>query len=123
MGPGEVPGETIGSVEAAEVNQVSAYLADLVDRHDLPEKLLVVHQFTAAMVRDRDQISDRPGLAVTFHIDGFGGRAAKRSKYDQLAVGPPFHNGLKLFYDEDIDMFAPHEAMAFDPTPDLITYQ
>ncbi|CAN5741329.1 hypothetical protein BH23ACT8_BH23ACT8_15280 [soil metagenome] len=123
MGPGQVPGETIGAVEAAEVNEVSAYLADLVDRHDLPEKLLVVHQFTAAMVRDRDQISDRPGLAVTFHIDGFGSRAAKRSKYDQLAVGPPFHNGLKLFYDEDIDIFAPHEAMAFDPTPDLITYQ
>ena len=40
MGPAEVPGQVIGSVEAREVNAMSAWLAQLVERNDLPQKLL-----------------------------------------------------------------------------------
>ena len=66
---------------------------------------------------------NRPGLATVIHIDGFGGRAVKLSKYDQLHVLPPFYNGLKLFYDEDIDIFQPSDVLALQPTVDFITYQ
>ena len=34
MGPGEVPGQVIGSVDAREVNAVSAWLSQLVERND-----------------------------------------------------------------------------------------
>jgi hypothetical protein len=124
MRPGQVPAQTIGSTDAATVNRVSAYLAGLVRRHRLPQKLLVIHQFTPQMVRNRAAIKPRRGLAITFHIDGFGTRAAKRSKYRQLRARPPHHSGFKLFYDEDVRMFGPREVLKLlRPAPDLITYQ
>src|SRR5439155_4872966 len=50
MGPGQVPGRVIGRVGAREVNATTAWLAQLVQRYDLPEKLLLVHEFTDDMV-------------------------------------------------------------------------
>ncbi len=123
MRPGQVPGQTIGSTDAATINRVSAYLAGIVRRGRLPQKLLVIHQFTPQMVRNRAAVRSRPGLAVTFHIDGFGGQFAKRSKYRELRARRPFFNGFKLFYDEDRDMLTPREVLGLRPAPDLVTYQ
>jgi hypothetical protein len=122
--PATPGGGTIGSIDAATINEVSEWLAGLVAEEGLPEKLFVIHQFTAAMVRDRDQVLERDGLATTFHIDGFGGRFAKRSKYEALRVEPPFANGFKLFYRQDTNLFSPAEVMSeLVPAPDLVTYQ
>ncbi len=116
-------GGTIGSTDGATVNRVADYLAGLVQAHNLPEKLLIVHQFTHGMVRDRHLIRDRPELAITFHADGFGGQAAKRSKYDALHGEPPFESGIKVFYRQDSPVFTPAEVMGLSPRPDLVTYQ
>lgn len=123
VGPGQVPGQTVGQVSAAEVNQVADYLAAIVAEEGIPEKLLVVHQFQARMLTDRDQLREPPGVLLTIHMDGFGTRAQKLATYGVVAADPPWNNGFKLFYDEDVDMFAPSEVLALDPVPDLITYQ
>ena len=123
MRPGQVPGQSIGSTDAATINRVSGYLNGLVTRRRLPQKLLVIHQFTPQMVRRRAAVKPRRGLAITFHIDGFGGQFAKRSKYRQLRARKPFFNGFKLFFDEDRDMLTPREVLALRPAPDLVTYQ
>lgn len=123
MPPGEVPGRTIGSVDAAEINEVARWLAGIVREGDLPEKLLLVHQFRESMVRDADDVEAPPGLAVVHHVDGFGTRGQKLEVYDRLAVRRPKWNGLKLFYDEDVDMFAPREVLRLDPVPDFVSYQ
>lgn len=123
MQPGQVPGRQIGSVDAAEINEVSAWLAGIVREERLPEKLFVLHQFTHSMITNRSAVVDQPGLVTVFHIDGFGGREIKLEKYQALKATPPFANGLKLFYDEDTDMFAPADVLALTPAPDLITYQ
>ncbi|MEM9035876.1 MAG: hypothetical protein AAGD18_14870, partial [Actinomycetota bacterium] len=123
MGPTQVPGRVIGSVDGNEVNAVTAWLDELVAANGLPEKLFVVHQFTEAMVIDRAAIVDRPHLAVTFHIDGFGTQAQKLAKYRQLRPDEPYDIGLKLFIDEDTRMFTPAEVLALDVVPDLVTYQ
>ncbi len=125
MGPTQRPGQTVGSVTAAEVNRVSEWLSDLVIENDLPEKLFIVHQFQSRMVKNREDLVDRPGLATIIHADGFGGRAIKLETYSIIQARPPFWNGFKLFIDEDTRMFLPHEVLAFDtvPVPDLITYQ
>ncbi|MBA2365094.1 MAG: hypothetical protein H0V77_01435 [Actinobacteria bacterium] len=123
-GAGETPAETTGHTTAAEINEVSAWLAELSKKHHLPQKLLAVHAFATGMVRERYRIKAHPRLAFTFHIDGFGGRAAKLSKYDVLKTERKgFYNGFKLFYDEDINMFSPAEVLGIKPRPDLITYQ
>ncbi len=125
MAPGQRPGSTVGSVTAEEVNQVSKWLSDLVIANDLPEKMFIVHQFQTRMIKDRETMIDRPGLATIIHADGFGGRAIKLQTYGILQVDPPWWNGFKLFIDEDTRIFQPADVLAFDtvPVPDLITYQ
>jgi hypothetical protein len=121
MPEGQVPGRTIGTVDAAEINEVSAWLADIVEEENLPEKLFVLHIFVDSMITNRDQVEDRPGLATLYHVDGFGGREVKLEKYEQLRG--PFATGFKLFLDEDTNMFEPDDVLAFENPPDLITYQ
>jgi hypothetical protein len=124
--PGAVPGTQIGSVTAAEINQVSDYVAGIVRARRLPEKLLVIHQFTDGMIQAKDQVLPRPGLAVTFNVDGFGDRPNKLSKYHAFTAqtrGGPFDDGFKLFYHEDTNLMAPADVMALQPRPDLVVYE
>ena len=72
MAPGEVPGEVIGGVTAAEVNTVATWLDGIVREGNLPQKLFVLHQFTADMITSPESLVTPPGLAVVQHIDGFG---------------------------------------------------
>jgi hypothetical protein len=72
----EVPGQVIGQVDAREVNATSAWLAQLVAHHDLPQKLFVVHQFTDDMVDDA-QLKRRDELAMVLNADGSGPRPSR----------------------------------------------
>jgi hypothetical protein len=72
MPPGGVPGRNLGHTNAATVNRVTAYVAGLVARHRLPEKLVMVHQFSSGMVADKRRIAIRKGLAMGWNADGFG---------------------------------------------------
>lgn len=125
MMPWQRPGETVGSVTAAEINEVSAWLSNLVIENDLPEKMFILHQFQTRMIKNREQLIDRPGLATVIHADGFGGRAIKQQTYSIISVDPPFYNGFKLFIDEDTGIYQPSEVLQFspNPVPDLVTYQ
>ena len=123
MGPRQVPGRVIGSVRAAEVNGVSAWLADLVERGDLPEKAFLLHQFRSTMIRDLDGIADRPGLAMVQHADGFGTQAQKLATYHALARPDRFAMGFKLFYDEDVHRFTPAQVRRIRPAVRFVSYQ
>jgi hypothetical protein len=122
VGPNQVPGQLIGTTDASAVNAVSAYLADLIARHHLPQKLLVVHRFTPEMVTNAAAVVTRPGLAIVFHCDGFGPPSAKLADYFDL-TRPDLPRGLKLFYDEDVGLLQPADVLALVPPPDLVTYQ
>lgn len=124
MAANEVPADVIGGTTGAAVNAVADYVAATIRRNNLPQKLLIVHQFTPDMVEGRASIRPHAGLAVVYHIDGFGSRAAKLSKYHLLASnrGGAFM-GFKLFYTQDIEMFSAAEVMRLTPRPDLITYE
>ena len=123
MGADGVPGRRIGSVDAAEVNAVSAWLDRLTVRYRLPQKLMLVHQFTTGMIHNKPAIQLRPHLAMVFNMDGFGGRAAKLAKYRMLAADHRFGLGLKLFYRQDISIFRPCDVLALHPAPRVIEYQ
>jgi transcriptional regulator with XRE-family HTH domain len=125
VGPGQVPGEHLGSTDAATINTISAYLARIVRRHDLPEKLFVVHQFTEDMIRNKRDVKTRPGLAMAFDVDGFGDQPNKISKYDAFTrgYGKKFHHGIKLYYDQDTNLMSPRAVLRLEPEPDLIIYQ
>jgi hypothetical protein len=124
--PGVVPGSQIGSVTAEEVNQVSEFVSGIVRARKLPEKLFLIHQFTDGMIQGKERVLPRPGLAMTFNVDGFGDRPNKLSKYASFTAqtrGRPFADGYKLFYHEDTNLMAPDDVMRMQPRPDLVVYE
>jgi hypothetical protein len=123
MAPGQVPGKTVGQVNAAEVTAVAAYVAELVRERDLPEKLFLLHQFRASMIPDIASIAPQPGLAMVHHLDGFGTRGEKDATFKRLHQPGRFHLGYKLFYDEDVNLYQPPDVLAFPHVPDYISYQ
>lgn len=123
MGPHQVPAQTIGSVGAVEINRVSALLARVTRRHDLPEKLLVIHQFRTSMVRNIDRVRIRARLATVQHVDGFGTRRQKLATYHAVARPDLFHLGFKLFYDEDSNLLTPRRVLGIRPRVELVSHQ
>jgi hypothetical protein len=120
---GEVPGQVIGRVGAREVNATSAWLAQLVARHQLPQKLFIVHQFTDDMVDDT-QLKARDDLAMVLNADGFGSRPVKVAKYHAFTrAAKAFHQGFKLFYEEDVGLMTPRQVMRLRPAPDVVVYE
>ena len=76
------PGEYIGTVDASEINEASAYLAKLVRENNLPPKILIVHRFTQNMVTNARQIKTRPEVQIVIDMDGWGGPAKKIDSYE-----------------------------------------
>jgi hypothetical protein len=132
---GTVPGEVIGSTDAATVNRVSYYLARLVRQHRLPQKVLLLHQFTEGMIKDDQQkVLTRSGLAIVSNVDGFGTPEVKVGVYRQLVNSAPSpgagrlstsrqFNGLKLFFEEDTNLMSPASVLALRPPPDVVVYE
>ena len=76
-------------------------------RYKLPQKLLLIHQFTDDMVPE-DQLKERKGLAYVLNVDGFGTQALKVAKYKSFAKqAKQFRRGFKLFYEEDQGIMSP----------------
>ncbi len=125
VGDGEVPGQVIGSVDAAEVNRIARGLSRVVERDGLPQKVLIVHRFTAEMIADVERLRSYPGVAVVLNVDGFGEEAAKVAKYDELHPGRRSHlfTGFKLFFEEDAGLMRPGDVLALRPAPDLVVYE
>jgi hypothetical protein len=124
MRGGEQPGSVIGSVESREVNATSAYVAQIVEENDLPEKLFLVHQFTSGMIENKDRVMARDGLEIVFNVDGFGDQPNKLSKWDLFTKQQPrLNDGYKLFYKEDVNLMTPREVLRMRPQPDLVVYE
>jgi transcriptional regulator with XRE-family HTH domain len=125
VGPTQVPAHAIGSVDAATVNRISAWLAEIVREGNLPQKLFVIHQFTVDMLRDKRAIMGRPELATVLDVDGFGGRENKVSKYVAFNRGyrRRFFHGIKLYYHQDQDLMPPGAVLKLSPVPNYVVYQ
>ncbi len=125
VGDNEVPGQTIGSVTADQVNEVASYVSNLTIKHDLPQKLFVVHQFTDGMIQGKERLVRQPGLAMTMNVDGFGYPGDKIPKYKQFTATntPGYRNGFKLFFKEDSDLMNHDQVLALRPAPDLVVYE
>jgi hypothetical protein len=127
LGPQQRHLAQIGSVGIDEVNAVVGWLADLTRDHVLPQKMLMIHQFRLAMVRDRERLdTSRDELSVVLHADGFGTPQLKIETWQTLHQDPPpnIRWGWKNFYDEDRPTFTPALTMQVGPeAPVVVTYQ
>ena len=126
LGPNQVHLKQIGSVNAAEVNAVIEWLAALVRRERLPQKLLIVHQFRLDMIGDRELLETPPELAVMIHMDGQGSLESKYVTWNTLirdAGDRDWWWGWKNFFDEDSPMAEPRQVLDLRPVPYFVSYQ
>lgn len=123
------PGTRIGSYDARDVNYAMDFLADLVDEHKLPPKVLVIHRFTRPMLTNSSKIALDPRVQVVIHMDGWGSASLKKGSYDSYVASEPVQfTGFKLFYKNDVKkkgwrLMKPAEVLALTPKPVYIQYQ
>ncbi|MPV37540.1 hypothetical protein GB881_10915 [Georgenia subflava] len=124
--PDQVHLRQIGQVDVAEVNQVVTWLADLTRANNLPQKVLILHQFQVRMIPGVNEVDQsRSELAVVVHVDGQGSQGAKQATWRTLHANAPNVAwwGWKNFYDEDVPMLTPEQTMQVEPRPAFVSYQ
>ena len=123
MWTGQTPGIEFGHMNAYEVNYAIHFLEDIVLKDNLPPKVLIVHQFTLNMLPDKQNIARSPVLDIVLDMDGFGSEPLKLNTYNAVMAQPLDLAGIKLFYDQDSDLFTPADVMRLDPRPSVVIYQ
>jgi hypothetical protein len=125
MKDGKRPGtDWMGRMDAAEVNHAIAQLAKIVEEHQLPPKILVVHRFTRNMLTNASRIQLDPRVQVVIDMDGYGPPSAKKAAYRWFVVRHPVqYTGWKLFYKNDKPLMTPEQVLEVYPKPMYIQYQ
>ncbi len=124
----KVPGTRIGTFDAADINYVTGYLKELVNKYRLPPKVLTVHRFTRNGVTNFRKIILRPEVQIVMNMDGWGGPHLKRASYqDYIVTEPVQFAGFKLFYHNDTKkgdpLMTPKDVLRLNPKPVYIMYQ
>lgn len=116
----------IGTVDANEVNQTSRWLSELCKAHNLPKKVLLIHQFKKSMISNRTSLeTSDPNISWIIQMDGLGAQTTKQETWRtiQRDLPPNIHMGWKNFIDEDKPMLNPNETMLVSPKPYYVSYQ
>lgn len=125
---GQIPGRVYGSTDAAELNEVGAWVSDLIAEHDLPEKAVIYHQLHPDIVENETDIEAHDGVVWIKSVDGIGSPAAKTDTWRRLTEQLPdtVHPGFKLFYEEDAEhgpLMTPEQVMALEPEVEYVLYE
>ena len=124
VGPGQVPGVDLGHVDGSEIEPAIKYLNNLVKQNNLPDKILLVHQFQSGIVTNKQLIRPTNNIQVVLNADGFGKTVDKYAKYRILVRDEPLqYGGFKLFYTQDTPLLSPEQVVKLDPAPAVIEYQ
>ena len=123
------PGKVVGTLDAADINFASNYLANIVKANNLTPKVLVIHRYTQKMVTSYKLIKTLPEVQIVMHMDGWGGQAKKINTYQQFIYKEPVQfTGFKLFYKNDVfdpgtTLMTPESLLKLNPQPVYIQYQ
>ncbi|HYD92921.1 MAG TPA: hypothetical protein VEB18_00450 [Candidatus Paceibacterota bacterium] len=129
MKSGDPPGTVIGTFSAADINYAATYLQSLVQKHNLPPKVMIVHRFTQNMVTGYQNIQPLPEVQIVIDMDGWGFGAKKINTYNTVVYPEPVQfTGFKLFYKNDLKppstrLLTPQEILDLTPSPSFIQYQ
>jgi hypothetical protein len=126
LGPDQVHLRQIGSVDASEINEVAEWMAGIVREEALPQKMLLLHQFTNGMIPNRQIVELHPELAIVVQMDGQGTLADKYGTWGALTTQPDsgrYWWGWKNFYDEDVPMATPPEVLDLAPVVFYVSFQ
>jgi len=119
----QVPGQQVGRLYASDINTSLDVLERLIATHRLPPKILIVHQFRLDMLPDKANVRASAVVDTVLVMDGFGTQALKRSTYRAVMRQPMAYAGIKLFYQQDRNLFTPAQVLDLSPRPVVIVYQ
>jgi hypothetical protein len=123
------PGKVVGTLDAADINFASDYLANLVRENNLIPKILIIHRYTQKMVTNYKEIKILPEVEIVMNMDGWGIEAKKINTYQQFIYKEPVQfAGFKLFYKNDTlnsgsVIMTPSNLLKLSPRPIYIQYQ
>ncbi|MBY7144496.1 hypothetical protein KFZ56_15845 [Virgibacillus sp. NKC19-3] len=121
---GEIPGEDLGEVDGEDIQEAVEYVDAMVEENNLPDKMVLVHQFGDGIVTNKDKIKPTENVQVPLNYDGFGDPAIKMDAYRELVRNQPIqYGGFKLFYQNDDPLLEPEEVLQLDPAPAIVNYQ
>jgi hypothetical protein len=121
---GEKPGEDLGQVDGREIQEAVEYVSKLTEKNNLPDKLVLVHQFTGHVLTHKDAIQPTNNVEVAINFDGWGPAADKQALYKKyIRDEPNQYGGFKIFYDKDVPVLTPEDVLKMDPSPAIVNYQ
>lgn len=124
VGEGQIPGEDLGHVEGADVQKAVDHVDEMVQENELPDKMVLVHQFGNGIVKNKDEIHPTDHVEVPLNYDGFGDSAIKMSAYGKLVRDEPIqYGGFKLFSKNNEPLMTPEDVLQLDPAPVIVNYQ
>ena len=101
-----------------------SFLGRLIAASHLPHKVLIVHQFTLHMLPDKEKIGRSPLVDLVLDMDGFGPQWLKKDTYRMIMKQKALQfAGIKLFYEQDQNLFTPEQVMQMKPVPSVVIYQ
>jgi hypothetical protein len=126
MKGGGIPGQRVGTYDAADINYATRFLAGLVDKYRLPPKILVVHRYTPGGVTNYRKIALDPRVQIVVEMDGFGAPWVKRDTYwRDIKREPVQFTGWKQFtkLKNDRPPTPREDILRLWPVPLYIQYQ
>ena len=121
---GQIPGEDLGHVEGADIQEAVEYVDKLVEKNNLPDKMVLVHQFGNGIVKNKEKIKPTKNVQVPLNYDGFGDEAIKLNAYGTIVKDQPIqYGGFKVFHKNDKPVLQPKDVLKLDPAPAIVNYQ
>jgi hypothetical protein len=124
VGPEGVPIATPGRITGDQINDVQAYLRELVATHGLPGKVLVLHQYMEDTVIDAERVETVPEVDFVLNMDGLGDVGDKKEKYEHFSSKPHSKNdAFNIFLLHDHRVLSEDEILGLSPVPRIVFYQ
>ncbi|MGI8313758.1 hypothetical protein [Halobacillus mangrovi] len=121
---GETPGVNLGQVNGAEVQEAVEYVSKIVEENNLPDKIVLVHQFMDEALTNKEAIKPTDNVEVALNYDGWGPASTKMSLYRKFVRNEAVqYGGFKIFYKKDEPVLSAEEVLKLDPNPAIINYQ
>jgi len=121
---GQTPGVNLGQVDGAEVQEAVQYLTEIVKENNLPDKIVLVHQFMDEALTNKEAIKPTENVEVALNYDGWGDSNTKMALYRKFVRNEAVqYGGFKIFYNKDKPVLSPEEVLKLDPSPAIINYQ
>ncbi|MFH1485130.1 MAG: hypothetical protein ABIH46_03580 [Chloroflexota bacterium] len=121
-----IPGDTLGSMDAEDINKIQAIMQEYINKNKLPAKILKVYQFDPIMLTNKHLLNvGSPKVHILINADGVGhgGVEGKIVDYNEYASEKKDALGIKLFLQWDFRLLSPEELVALTPRPREIVYQ